>query len=64
MYSTLFPFAFLQRKISRNKKEKSSKLKKNAKIISKIFDMLLKIDKHVGNKKFGVSIFLACKPEL
>lgn len=64
MYSTLFPFAFLQRKISRNKKEKSSKLKKNAKIISKIFDMLLKIDKHVGNKKFGVSIFLVCKPEL
>ena len=62
IYSTLFPFAYLQRKFSSNKKEKSSKLKKNGKIISGLFNALLKIDKILINKKFGVSIFLVCKP--
>jgi hypothetical protein len=61
IYSTLFPFAFLQRKLSVNKKKKSSKLKVNLKIISKIFDWCLRADKKIDNKKFGVSVFLVCK---
>ena len=56
-YSTVFPIAYLQRKLSGNKSQ-DSHLRENGSLVSLILRILLIPDRWISFSPFGVSLFL------
>lgn len=56
-YSTVFPIAWLQRKLSRSQ-EVQSQLKENSRVETLVLRVLLLLDRRLSRIPFGVSLFL------